>query len=246
MSIPTFTLTLDWAKMLTPNVRHLAFKCHDEKLNHFIPGQFITIYFNVGDKAMRRSYSIATIPSARDNQEQLIEIAVGFVEGGAGTQLLFSLQPGDEVTAGGPFGRLILRDEQPKHYFFVATSTGVTPYRAMLPQLAMRLNDPAIRATLLLGIQKREDLIYHEDFLDFAKKYPNFSFRAHYSRENDLDFQPYEFKGYVQSAFDELKPNHETDIVYLCGNPNMIDNAFEQLKTLGFDPKNVRREKYIS
>lgn len=242
MSIQTFTLTLDWAKMLTPHVRHLAFKCDEDRLWAFTPGQFLSIHFPVNDKMLKRSYSIATIPG----QSTLIEIAAGYVANGPGTELIFSLQPGDKITASGPYGRLVLREENPERYILIATSTGVTPYRAMLPELAKRLINSDLEVILLLGIQTRTDLLYLEDFLAFAKQHPNFTFRAHYSRENLTDRQPYEFQGYVQSAFDELKLNVNTDIIYLCGNPNMIDNAFEQLKALGFDTKNVRREKYIS
>jgi NAD(P)H-flavin reductase len=38
----------------------------------------------------------------------------------------------------------------------------------------------------------------------------------------------------------------ENDIAYLCGNPDMIDQAFDRLTQKGFSPKNIRREKYIS
>lgn len=242
MTIKTSTLTLEWAKMISPHVRHLAFKCEEDTLLNFIPGQFITIHFTLGEQQFRRSYSIATLPG----QSQCIEIAAGFVANGPGTQMLFALQPGDKVSASGPFGRLILRDEHPKRYLFIATSTGVTPYRAMLPELAKRLKSSAIQCTLLLGVQHQQDLLYGEDFLSFAEEHPNFNFRAYYSREKLSQPLPHEFSGYVQSAFDELKPDPNNDIVYLCGNPNMIDNTFQQLKDLGFDVKNVRREKYIS
>jgi ferredoxin-NADP reductase len=44
----------------------------------------------------------------------------------------------------------------------------------------------------------------------------------------------------------ELKPDPKKDIVYLCGNPDMIDTAVERLKAIGFDNTNLRREKYVS
>ena len=36
--------------------------------------------------------------------------------------------------------------------------------------------------------------------------------------------------GYVQQFLAEFAPNAETDIAYLCGNPNMVDACFEALK----------------
>ena len=49
------------------------------------------------------------------------------------------------------------------------------------------------------------------------------------------------------NAFSEIKPNAKQDIVYLCGNPNMVDEVFTLLvKSYAFPTDIIRREKYIS
>lgn len=243
MPIKTYQLTLKWAEKITKSVRHLAFSSNDPALFEYEPGQFITIHFARADKNLKRSYSIATIPG----QSDCIEIAAGYVEGGPGTELLFGLEPGDAINAMGPFGRLVLRpEEHPKRYILMATSTGVTPYRAMLPELAKRMAEDGTQVVVLEGVQTRADLLYGEEFAAFAAEHPNFEFRAHYSRESSQDLKPYEHLGYVQTAFEALSPNPETDLVYLCGNPGMVDASYNDLIARGFDIKNVRREKYIS
>ena len=230
--------------MIASKVRHLAFNHESGEPFAFTPGQFISIHFPHGDREIRRSYSIASVPGQTD----LLEFAVGEVPGGPGTELLFGLRPGDTVTASGPYGRLILReDEQPKRYVFVATSTGVTPFRSMLPQISQRISEHGLEVVMLLGIQTRDDLLYANEFIAFSEQHPQFTFRSHYSREAELtDPQDWERQGYVQTAFDELNLSPEHDIVYLCGNPAMIDDAFEKLKALNFEARGVRREKYIS
>lgn len=243
MPIKTYQLTLKWAEKISPHVRHLAFSPDDVELLNYTPGQFITIHFEKDGKTLRRSYSIASVPGNSD----LIEIAAGFVEDGPGTELLFGLEPGDSVNATGPFGRLVLKDEPVKRLILMSTSTGVTPYRCMLPELARRMDaDPELQVVILEGVQYRADLLYGEEFLAFAQQHPRVQFRAHFSRDDLTDARTHEHGGYVQSALAELQPDPENDIVYLCGNPGMIDDAFELLKTHGFDFKNVRREKYIS
>ncbi len=243
MPIKTFTLQLEWAEMITPNVRHLAFRTVEGEAFTFVPGQFIRIQFTTTDgHELKRSYSIATISSESD----LIEFAAGYVEGGPATHFLFGLQPGDTMTASGPFGRLILKDEQPKRLILVATSTGITPYRAMLPELVARIQTHNMEIHVLEGVQYKRDVMYANDFLAAAKQQANFHFHAHLSREKETDLDDYESCGYVQTSFDTLQLNPETDIIYLCGNPNMIDNAFEDLKARNFEIKNIRREKYIS
>lgn len=235
-------MTLKWAEMVAPRVRHLAFE-HDEGTPlSFIPGQFINIHFETDGKELKRSYSLATIPGKSD----FIEFAAGHFPGGPATELLFSIAPGTKITTSGPFGRLTLRDETPGRYIFLATSTGVTPFLSMLPELAKRMQDSDLHVILLEGVQRREDLLYGEIFTTFAKEHPQFTFRAHYSREETDDLHDFEHKGYVQNAFDDLQLDPEKDIIYLCGNPSMVDDAFNQLKERGFDAKSVRREKYIS
>ncbi|MGB8635748.1 MAG: ferredoxin--NADP reductase, partial [Rhodanobacteraceae bacterium] len=42
------------------------------------------------------------------------------------------------------------------------------------------------------------------------------------------------------------EPDPEYDIAYLCGNPEMVDAAFAELKDRGLSVRQIRREKYIS
>ncbi|GGI86405.1 ferredoxin--NADP(+) reductase [Legionella impletisoli] len=229
--------------MLSPNVKHFIFRSDLNPAFDFIPGQFITIHFERDGKILRRSYSIANVPE----QNNIIEFAAGFVEGGPGSDLLFNLKPGDAIDINGPFGRLILKDEVPKRYIFVATSTGITPYRAMLPALQKRLEEnKLLEVVILQGVQKREDILYGDEFLRFAKEHPRVSFFAHLSRENEHHLLDHERRGYVQTAFPTLALNPEQDLVYLCGNPGMIDESFAYLKDKGFDMQRIVREKYIS
>jgi NAD(P)H-flavin reductase len=50
----------------------------------------------------------------------------------------------------------------------------------------------------------------------------------------------------VQVALREIRPEPAHDIAYLCGNPNMVDEAFSLLKEAGLPIPHIRREKYIS
>ncbi|MBS0358470.1 MAG: ferredoxin--NADP reductase [Proteobacteria bacterium] len=242
MSKEKFILQLKWAEMITPSVRHLAFERVDGVRLDFIPGQFITIHFEAEGKPVRRSYSIATIPGASD----LIEFSAGHFPGGLATELLFNLEVGQQLEATGPFGKLVLREEKPARYIFVATSTGITPFRSMMPELARRMEKEGLSVIQLLGVQKRVDLLYQDEFLKFAKQHPQYQFQAHFSRESAENLESHEHIGYVQTAFEHLNLDPTKDVVYLCGNPNMIDEAFNKLKELGFDSQNIRREKYIS
>ncbi len=243
MSPNLFSLTLEDAFMISSTVMHFVFRADLSPPFSYLPGQFITIHFEANDKLLKRSYSIANAPKY-DNR---IEFAASYVPNGPGTKLLFNLKIGDSIRCSGPFGRLVLKDTLPGRYIFVATSTGITPYLSMLDELKRRLHEnPELQVIILQGIQKREDVLYAKEFIDFSKKYSQLTFRAHLSRETNEDLQAHEHTGYVQTAFPELSLDPYADMIYLCGNPAMIDDAFNYLKEKGFGIQQIVREKYIS
>ena len=243
-SMKTFQLKFNWSENATPNIKHLAFSREDSDALTFVPGQFITLLFEVEGKTKRRSYSIASIPGKTDETE----IAISYMQGGIASETLFNLPADASLTCSGPFGRLVMRDtDEPARFILVATGTGVAPYRSMLPEIARRLEvDVELKFILLLGVQYRKDLLYVNDFIEFSNTHERFEFRAYLSRDELENAQQHEYKGYVQSAFPDLSLDPDEDLVYLCGNPNMIDTAFAWLTDEGFSPKSVRREKYIS
>ncbi|WP_028388607.1 ferredoxin--NADP reductase [Legionella fairfieldensis] len=244
MQVNTFPIVLEDSFMLSSYVKHFVFSVEQSPPFAYLAGQFITIHFERDGKILKRSYSIANVPT----QNNRIEFAAGYVEGGPGTELLFNLKPGDTINITGPFGRLILKEDMPKRYILVATSTGVTPYRAMLEELKQRLQiNPELQVIILQGVRTQADILYGDDFVRFAAEYPQqVSFRAHLSRPASETLSACEHSGYVQHAFPSLSLNPEEDLVYLCGNPGMIDEAFSYLKEQGFSMQRIIREKYIS
>lgn len=240
MALERFELELVSFKDITDNVRHFVFKRTDGKPLNFTAGQFITFMFDGEDgKVKRRSYSLGSLPS--DNM--LLEIGITYVEGGIASEAFFNMQVGDATAAMGPAGRLILKDEELNKIILVGTGTGIVPYRSMFPELLERADSTEIH--ILLGVQYRKDALYRDDFIEFAKKHDNIHFKLCLSRETE-NLKDYEISGYVQNQFDEINLNSETDAVYVCGNPHMIDQSYEMLTNAGFGSKSVRREKYIS
>jgi ferredoxin-NADP reductase len=233
--------------MIAPQVRHMAFARDDGAAFGFVPGQFIQIHFEHAGKALRRSYSVATWAGDPANPEGLIEIAVSYVEGGAATQLLSAMGEGETLEASGPYGRFCLHaDDSNARYLLIATGTGVTPYRAMLPQLEQRVGERRQQVALLFGARNPGELLYGAEFEAFARCVPGFRFYACFSRTPRDEPLADDRAGYVQAVLPELKPDPTRDVAYLCGNPNMVDACFAALKDAGLPIPHVRREKYIS
>lgn len=241
MAFDTFPAIVTGVRLVTPTVLCLGFRREDGQRLDFQPGHFVNVHFQDQAGQTHRSYSVANPPG-----EDHFEIAVAPVEDGRATRYLFGLQEGDRVAISGPYGRFVLRDEQPARYVLVGTGTGITPYRAMLPELARRMKDSQARVEVLIGVRSREEFLFAEDFLAAARATPGFELHARYSRQLPVQPQPWESQGYVQGVFEALELDPEQDIVYLCGNPNMIDEAVAWLKARGFPVKRIRREKYLS
>ena len=242
-----FTLRLADSRMLAPAVRHLVFERVDGQPLAFIPGQFLQIHFHYDDgTATKRSYSVATVGDG-GSPVQRIEIAVSYVDGGAATKLLGGLELGGTIEASGPYGRFCLQDTD-KHprYLLLATGTGVTPYRAMLPQFEKLLAQGEREVVLLYGARNEAELLYGEEFEVFGQTHPGFIFHGCLSRQPRAVPRPGDRPGHVQNVLAELAPAAERDIAYLCGNPNMVDAAFNALKEFGLPVPQIRRETYIS
>ncbi len=249
MAIKHFPLKLVDRRMLAPSVAHLSFVRDDGLPLDFIPGQFVQVHFEYADgTATRRSYSLATIHDHALGPGEAVEIAVSYVAGGAATALFESLPEGGQITASGPYGRFCLMPaDANQRYLLIGTGTGVTPYRAMLPLIAQQIRERGIQVVLLFGARTPIELLYGDEFRAFADAHSdNFRFVPCFSRELPDDPHPDVRHGYVQQFLDEFAPKADTDIAYLCGNPNMVDACFEVLKGHGLPVPQVRREKYVS
>jgi len=234
--------------MLAPAVRHMSFERADGKPFAFVPGQFVQVHFHYEDgKPTKRSYSVATVGHGAPDPVSRVEIAVSYVEGGAATALLSNLAEGGTIDASGPYGRFCLMDSDTnQRYLLVATGTGVTPYRAMLPRIRELSVTRGCTFALVYGARNEAELLYGEEFEAFAREVPGFTFHPCFSRRMRETPRPNDRSGRVHVALSELNPDSATDIAYLCGNPDMVDQAFALLKDAGLSVPHVRREKYVS
>ena len=238
--------------MLAPSVGHYVLARDDGQPLDFRPGQFIQVHFTGADGApRRRSYSLATRHDHALGPGEAVEIAVSYLPGGAATALFEALEVGGQVQASGPYGRFCLvPGDSNRRYLLIATGTGVTPYRAMLPQLEKLIVERGVEVVLLFGARTPAELLYGDEFRAFADRHPAFRFVPCFSRELPDAGSPHAHAdvrhGYVQAALAEFAPDAQGDIAYLCGNPNMVDACFEALKEHGLPIPQIRREKYVS
>lgn len=247
MQTSLFSMSVVSATTIAKEVKHFVLKPVKDIFD-YLPGQFFTLHFTIDNKIYKRSYSIANYPDASG----IIEFAANYVNNGIGSEFLFALKPSDILTISGPYGRLIYKDNA-KKIILIGTGTGITPYRAMLPLLKQKLAEhPDLEIDILQGVRERADLLYAADFRSFVSIYSQrldlrrlVSFRACLSRQTGA-LEVDEYKGHVQNQFDSLGLTVDNTLVYLCGNPNMIDASFDYFINKGLTSSQIVREKYIS
>ncbi len=240
MGRPTYDMELIANKKLADNTLGLTFRVTEPPT--FEAGQFISILFEHNGEELKRSYSIASSPEQLKS-EGVLEIAIGLVKEGKASECFSNAKVGNTFQMSGPFGMLTLPEQHPKRLIFVGTGTGVAPYRAMLPQLE-QLGRQGQAIHILMGARQRGDLFYTDDFQKLAESSDSIFFNACLSREQNVNTTANEYSGYVQYRLEEISLTPGEDLIYLCGNPFMIDDCVKQLIERGFGPREIKREKY--
>jgi ferredoxin-NADP reductase len=218
---------------IAPEVRHFVFEVPQVQQLNFKPGQFVSFNETLRGKQITRPYSIVSLPAGNR-----FELCLNLVEGGVFTPHLFAMQPGDFIEMSAPLGFFVIRDPA-KEAVFIATGTGIAPFRAMAPDY---LSHPQARQlTLLFGVRHEHTIYYRDDFDALAGKYPNFRFWPTLSRaESSWAGRT----GHVQTHLLEAIGDRRDLDVYICGLKAMVDDVRAILKGAGFDRKQIIFEKY--
>ena len=189
-------------------------------------------------KEITRAYSLASAPSGTNR----FELCLNRVDPGHLSPRLFDMKPGDCIEMRPPLGMFVLRQQAPRDSIFIATGTGIAPFRSML-QAHLNASSPAF--TLLFGVRYESHLLYREEFEEMALAHANFRFWPTLTRP-DAGWKGRQ--GRVQAHLAEaIGPIHERRVdvdFYLCGLKEMVDEVRGILKGQGFDRKQIFYEKY--
>lgn len=203
---------------LSPSAFILRFTRNDLQ---FKAGQTLSV--GVWGQAERREYSIYS-----GEKDDFLEILIKIVENGKVTPALKKLKPGHRLNVHGPGGFFVPNphDIATKHHLFIATGTGISPFHSILR------SHSGIRFTLLHGIRTMAEA-YGRDTV------PPAQYVTCVSRQNAGVFQ-----GRVTDYLQQIKASPDTQC-YLCGNCQMIYDAYDILKHHGFTANQILTEVYF-
>lgn len=220
---------------LTHDVRTIELRLLLPDSMTFKAGQFVS--FEVPKEGLprpvTRPYSIASPPNQRDSLLLLLNL----VQGGPGSGYLFALREGSRTEFKGPAGAFYLRDDGTKDLLFVATGTGIAPFRSMI--LAQLERSTSQSVTLFWGLRSQRDLYLQDELKELAQAYPKFSSVTTLSRpEPGWEGAT----GRVTALIDQRISSVRNLAVYLCGGSGMIKDVTAMLNVKGLCP--IYREKY--
>lgn len=217
---------------ISPRVKQFFWQANNVDSFDYTPGQFCIIHFpKLGGSMPHRSYSIADI------EDNVVEFCISKKEGGQATDLLWKMKVGDELEVSEAKGHFTLREPFAPKIIFIATGTGVAPFRAMIKEMIAQKTKSEIH--LVFGNRFLTDILYHQHWLDLEQEITNFHYHPILSRE-PLNNR----KGYVHELYPTLfKPGEKVQF-YICGWNEMIKETRKNLKAKGFSRKEYFIESY--
>jgi CDP-4-dehydro-6-deoxyglucose reductase, E3 len=226
------TCTVSFNRMVTPTVFELGFETTPSF--EFKAGQFVSVVVpGAGPQGrdLRRAYSIASTPGKNP-----IELCIKLVEGGPGTQYLYKQKPGDQFKVWAPYGDFVYKHKADRHVCFIATGTGLAPFRAMVLSKEYQAQPP-VSATCLFGVRSPEELLYEKELsqLKGLKWVPAISQPAD---------QWHGFKGRVTDYLKTMDHPWMNSDYYLCGNGGMITEVKAFLQAKGITKDSIYQEIY--
>jgi ferredoxin--NADP+ reductase/benzoate/toluate 1,2-dioxygenase reductase subunit len=198
----------------------------------FDPGQYVSVGIR-GDINMRE-YSVYSPVDA-----DYLEILVKEVDNGHVSRLLRKAKEGDELEVDGPFGFFLIPEEdRRREILFVATGTGISPFHCFAGSL------PGLDYTLLHGVRTAEERYEHEWFepsrvTTCLSRDPD-AVASHAEDPAGEQFVAGRVTDYLREH-----PVNPDSLCYLCGNCDMIYEAFDVLKNHGVPPEQLFAEVYF-
>jgi propane monooxygenase reductase subunit len=237
IAVKEYEAVLTGITPLTHDIRLLEIEI--DKPLRFWAGQFVDL--TIPGRGITRSFSMANAPV---QQNRLAFIIKKYPDGAFSALLDGELKPGDRLTAKGPYGTCFRREERPGPMVLIGGGSGMSPLWSILNDHAESGEQRPVR--FFYGARTRRDLFHLDEFVEFARRLPDFRFIPALSHAEPGDEWTGE-TGFVHEVVarvlrEEGLPG-EID-AYTCGPPPMIDAVLPVLQMAGVEPERIYFDKF--
>jgi ferredoxin/flavodoxin---NADP+ reductase len=187
----------------------------------FVSGQHISV--GPANGIHSREYSIYSSPN-----DDFLEILVKEVSGGLVTPVLKKLKVGDALAVQDPVGYFTIDEEKiaDNKFLFIASGTGISPFHSFV------MTYTGLSYKIVHGVRHGEEAYERSHYTKGA-------YVACASRDGKGDYY-----GRVTQYLQE-NPVSPSTICYLCGNCDMIHDAYDILEKHGVKSENIHAEVYF-
>lgn len=219
---------------LSESVRNFHFDFPGQTRFDYRAGQFVMVEVSREDKKVRKPYSIASPPHWPDK----IQLCIKRIEGGYVSNYFFNLSEGARLAMQAPWGHFFVEEADTSHFIFVATGTGVAPFRAQIHDLLHR--GITCRITLIFGVRYENEILFDAEWRELQSRYAHFEYIPTVSRPRQWSGAV----GYVQDHLQKLYPYLPGRQVYICGLVPMVDSLKKALEGLAYPKDSIHFEKW--
>ena len=199
----------------------------------FVPGQHI--HLGLAASSDLREYSIYS-----GIDDDFLEVLIREIDDGLVSRQLRRIVPTEHVRLEGPYGYFVLPDDRTvdERFLFVATGTGIAPFRSFVR------SEPGLNYLLLHGISSGDDQFeyeYHHGVTTcLSRSSPEAKGSSNVVKQTEQRWHQGRVTSYLRDH-----PVDPTTRCYLCGNCDMIYEAFDILRAYGVPSSNLYAEVYF-
>ncbi|QEG35800.1 2Fe-2S iron-sulfur cluster-binding protein [Bythopirellula goksoeyrii] len=224
----------------TPDVKTFRLvACHGGGIPFsYLPGQFLTLKLPVGEKPIRRSYTISSSPT----QGYYCEITVKREEYGTGSRFLHDqVKVGDTLEVQAPSGKFVFTGKESEDIVLIGGGVGITP----MMSVTRALTDMAWNGDIyfIVACHDPEHFIFESKLRRLQERHDNLHIFVAMSRIKE-DINGYRKARLSRELLTEWVPSIAAKRIHICGPPAMMDAVKEMLMELDVPPENIHSENF--
>lgn len=204
----------------------------------YYPGQFLTLALELGDKKVRRSYTIASTPT----QLHYCALTIKREEQGLVSRYLHDeVKEGDLLEASGPNGKFTFTGEEAESIVLIGGGVGITPMMGVIRYLT----DIGWRGDIffLYCCRTTTDFIFRDELEQLQERHANLHVFATMTRAAGTVWMG--LKGrFTAPLLEHLVPDLAKRRIHVCGPPGMMSAVVGMLESLKVPKTLIQTEAF--
>jgi ferredoxin-NADP reductase len=221
-------------KTEAPGIATLSLTDRDGLVPHFLPGQYITVFFSESVISEGKAYSISSAP-----HEMRFDITVRAI--GEFSNMLGALEIGDTIIGSLPYG-FFSPETSEKSLVLVAGGIGVTPFRSMIKSSAYMTPDRPIH--LFHSVRIQDDAIFFDEFKEIARTIP--LTHHHFVTREEASSPGMKTGRITASRMLEELPEGDNFEFLLCGSISFTRDLWRGLRKQGVLEEQIYTEAFFN